>query len=201
MFQCQNILILVSSSLTYFTKNTRYQENSQIQCGRLEWKAQTNQISAQPNFFSSYRVHDLIHESEFRHLQDAIFQSRRWPWQFLTEMPKNRFLQEKKKRGRIWFFFSGIFRSFGDGFCWQLLSKGCGSVDLRFHPHFSHSFCSKETWGCHALHCSSCLCHPVGTINLDDLKWGSFLKQFGGISSSNQWGAQLKVRLSAGIVN
>ena len=30
MFQCQNILIVVLTSLMYFTKNPSYQKNSQI---------------------------------------------------------------------------------------------------------------------------------------------------------------------------
>lgn len=152
-------------------------------------------------FLQQLRVHDLIHESEFRHLQDANSQSRRWPWQFLsqlfTERPKIRWLQEIKKRGSIWSFLRNIQKLWG----WLLLAttqQSCGSMDLRFHPHLSCSFFPQ---GCRTQHCSSCSCHPVDSVNLNDLKWGSFLKQFGGISSSNQWGAQLKVRSLAGIVN
>lgn len=150
-------------------------------------------------FLQQLRVHDLIHQ--FRHLQDANSQSRRWPRQFLaqffTEMPKIRLLQEIRKRGRIWSFPRDIQK-----FWWWLLW-----VATQQRLQISRSGVSPTSFpflffqGWHSQHCSSCLCHPVDSVSLNDLKWGFFLKQFGEISSSNQWGAQLKVRSLAEIVN
>lgn len=108
MFQCQNTLILVSTSLTYFTKKSQISKEQPNPVWALGVKSPNKSDFCSTQFLQQLRVHDLIRESEFRHLQDANSQSIRWPRQFLaqlfTEMPKIRLLQEIKKRGSTWSF-------------------------------------------------------------------------------------------------
>lgn len=200
MFQCQNTLILVSTSLAYFTKNPRYQKNSQIQCGRLEWKAQTNQISAQPN---SSAATSPWPNSWVRLQTPARCKSPKQkvalaiPSTALHREAKNQMAARNKEKGEHLIF--------SQGYSEAVLMASVGSYSAKAGDHsiwgFTHTSPVFFSQGCHTQHCSSCLCHPVDSVNLNDLKRGSFLKQFAGISSSSQWGAQLKARSLAGIGN